>query len=252
MKKIIYSIALTVFSITINAQVRTNLNVNNSAINSQTAFFDASSSPTWNATTNQGKGMVFPKTNLTTLSQLIATPNGLNTAYPNRLDGMIVYNTGVGAPAIGATQTPQVTEGFYYYKNTSGNLNGGYWVRIGDGSANAKLALVQETGTTQSPAVATNLSIDNKDVFAVKGTFTNDGGNTVNIKKPEGFKTLHSIKMYRISGNTGAKQLAGSSLYSYEDVTEGSETKLKLIFGSGIISISYPEGEYEYVLEYLK
>lgn len=217
------------------------------------SFLDASSVTAWNQTAgNVGKGLVFPRTDLTQMASLVSSlPAGL-TNFPNRMDGMIVYNVGTGAPKINPTATPNVTPGFYYYENKTQNLQNGRWVRIGDGSANAKLALVQETGTTQSPAVATNLSIDSKDVFAVKGTFTNDGGNTVNIKKPEGFKTLHSIKMYRISGNTGAKQLAGSSLYSYEDVTEGSETKLKLVFGSGIISISYPEGEYEYVLEYLK
>lgn len=228
------------------AQVKTNQAVLQNSANNSSAFLDASSSPTWNGTTNQGKGMVFPKTNLTTLSTLVQSGPNTPNNFPNRMDGMIVYNTGVGAPAIGATQTPQVTEGFYYYKNTSSTLNGGYWVRIGDGSANRTISFANNV------EVETDIEISGKRVYATKGTFVHDGGNSVTIPKPAGFLTMYQVKIYRVSGtNPADKNLVGTTVNSYEEVT--GENKIRIIFGQGgILSLSYPEGNYEYVIEYIK
>lgn len=243
MKKIYISI-LGGFSFFAVAQIKTNQNVSQNAITSQTAFLDASSSTLWNTTSNQGKGMVFPRTNLTQLSTLLASPNGIGSSYPNRLDGMIVYNIGEGAPAIGAAQTPRVTEGFYYYNNKSTTLNGGHWVRIGDGSANRALLAF-----TDGQEVETNTTIDGAKVYAIKGSFVHDGGNSVLINKPTDFANLSQIKVYRKNGTGTDKNLVGSSLYSYEVVGN----QIKLIFGQGgILSLSYPQGNYEYMLEYTK
>ncbi|WP_276516739.1 hypothetical protein [Ornithobacterium rhinotracheale] len=114
------------------AQIKTNLNTVNGVINNQTAFLDASSSIQWNNSTNIGKGLVFPRTDLTQLKTLIAIPNGLATAYPHRLDGMLVYNTATGTSGIGNVQ---VKPGFYYYENKSNSLNGGTWKAMGAGAS---------------------------------------------------------------------------------------------------------------------
>ncbi|MBV7439855.1 hypothetical protein KRX57_00305 [Weeksellaceae bacterium TAE3-ERU29] len=123
------------------AQVRNNLIPANSSINGTTAFLDASSYIPWNNTTNEGKGFVFPRTNLVNLTTLLAPVQGLPASFPNRLDGMIVYNTESGTAAIGGTP---VKRGFYYYKNDSNNLQGGIWVPLSGSEANAQAGLWKE------------------------------------------------------------------------------------------------------------
>ncbi|MBV7441078.1 hypothetical protein KRX57_06560 [Weeksellaceae bacterium TAE3-ERU29] len=139
------------------AQVRNNLTPVNKSISGTSAFLDASSYIPWNNTTNEGKGLVFPRTNLVNLTTLKAPVQGLPTSFPNRLDGMIVYNTESGTAAIGGTP---VSRGFYYYKNDSNTLQGGTWVRLGDSEANASLwAQRQVNGITETylkPALANN------------------------------------------------------------------------------------------------
>ncbi|MHA3045288.1 hypothetical protein JSO61_008165 [Riemerella anatipestifer] len=128
MKKQIFILVALSINILSYAQIKTNKTVSQNVIPNQTAFLDASSTPQWNTSTNIGKGLVFPRTDLTQLNTLIATPNGVSLAYPNRLDGMIVYNTATGKSAIGNVD---VTSGFYYYENTSNTLSGGTWKPLG-------------------------------------------------------------------------------------------------------------------------
>ncbi|USL95273.1 hypothetical protein D1J36_008315 [Riemerella anatipestifer] len=128
MKKQIFILVALSINILSYAQIKTNKTVSQNVIPNQTAFLDASSTPQWNTSTNIGKGLVFPRTDLTQLNTLIATPNGVSLAYPNRLDGMIVYNTATGKSAIGNVD---VTSGFYYYENKSNTLSGGTWKPLG-------------------------------------------------------------------------------------------------------------------------
>ncbi|MDY3364222.1 hypothetical protein PG623_09450 [Riemerella anatipestifer] len=128
MKKQIFILGALSINILSYAQIKTNKTVSQDVIPNQTAFLDASSTPQWNTSTNIGKGLVFPRTDLTQLNTLIATPNGVSLAYPNRLDGMIVYNTATGKSAIGNVD---VTSGFYYYENKSNTLSGGIWKPLG-------------------------------------------------------------------------------------------------------------------------
>ncbi|AFL96820.1 hemagglutinin-like protein [Ornithobacterium rhinotracheale] len=118
-------------SLSTYAQIRTNKDISQNTISSQTPFLDASSSVAWNKSTNIGKGLVFPRTDLTQLKTMVAVPNGIISAYPNRLDGMLVYNTATGTSGIGNVQ---VKPGFYYYENKSTNLNGGTWKAMGAGA----------------------------------------------------------------------------------------------------------------------
>ncbi|MGV4463113.1 hypothetical protein ACQ1PR_05930 [Ornithobacterium rhinotracheale] len=119
-------------SLSTYAQIRTNKDISQNTISSQTPFLDAFSSVAWNKSTNIGKGLVFPRTDLTQLKTMVAVPNGLATAYPHRLDGMLVYNTATGTSGIGNVQ---VKPGFYYYENKSNSLNGGTWKAMGAGAS---------------------------------------------------------------------------------------------------------------------
>lgn len=110
------------------AQIKVNFSASTSPISSHTAFLDASSSATWNGSTNNGKGLIFPRVNLTTLATMIPSTS-LATNNPNRFDGMLVYNTATGTSAIGAKA---VKPGFFYYSNQSTNVNGGTWISVGD------------------------------------------------------------------------------------------------------------------------
>ncbi|MCK0203532.1 collagen-like protein [Ornithobacterium rhinotracheale] len=119
-------------SLSTYAQIRTNRGISQNTIPNQTAFMDVSSFSEWNNSTNIGKGLVFPRTDLTQLKTMVAVPNGIANAYPNRLDGMLVYNTATGTSGIGNVQ---VKPGFYYYENKSNSLNGGTWKAMGAGAS---------------------------------------------------------------------------------------------------------------------
>lgn len=156
MKKILFLSGFALSSLVLG-QIKTNLNVNQATINSQTAFLDASSTLSWNASSNVGKGLVFPRTDLTAMTTLVATPNGIGNSFPTRLDGMIVYNTGIGTAATG-TPGVAVVPGFYYYENKTPNLNGGTWKPLG-GTATAggaDWALAGNAGTTEATIDASN------------------------------------------------------------------------------------------------
>lgn len=128
MKKNILLVAL-LSTVAIGAQIKTNQNISQNSIPNQTAFLDASSSTDWNGKPNVGKGLVFPRTDLTVLATLVATPNGIPASFPTRLDGMVVYNTGTGTSKVGNVS---VKPGFYYYENKSTtDLHGGTWKPLG-------------------------------------------------------------------------------------------------------------------------
>lgn len=112
------------------AQVRiANSTANQSASNSS-AFIDASSNTTYNASSNVGKGLLFPRTDLTLFTAFGGTPIGAGTSYPNYYDGFVVYNTASsGQAGIGATDGT-LTPGYWFYENKSGTTNGGTWKPI--------------------------------------------------------------------------------------------------------------------------
>ena len=108
------------------AQIRAGYSSSIGNLTGNSAFLDASSSTYWNGKTNDSKGLVFPRTDLTAISALIPTTS-LPTNNPNKFDGMVVFNTATGTAAIGGTS---VIPGFYYYRNTSATINGGKWVSM--------------------------------------------------------------------------------------------------------------------------
>ncbi|MFI5452286.1 hypothetical protein ACHMWN_09025 [Pedobacter sp. UC225_61] len=144
------AVALLTGTLKSNAQVRTNLNLSNDGAPASTAFLDASSSVVWNSTANNlGKGLVFPRTDLTKLSNLAMTGFSLPSNFPNYMDGMMVYNVGSGVTPIGNVL---VSPGFYYYKNSSNTLLGGTWMPVSGGSSSisANWSLSGNTGINPS------------------------------------------------------------------------------------------------------
>lgn len=91
------------------AQVRANFNLGNDEAISSSAFFDASSSGFWNTSENEGKGLVFPRTDLTLLKSLVITGPNIPSNYPTFLDGMLVYNTATGTAALGGGAVTQAS-----------------------------------------------------------------------------------------------------------------------------------------------
>jgi hypothetical protein len=127
MKKILLLLTIISFSSIITAQVKVNQNAANSAINTSSAFMDASSSPLWNGTTNQGKGMLYPRVDLVNYTAMSHAGPFNASNNPNYFDGLLVFNTATGVAGIGADS---VFPGYYYYRNTTTTANGGHWVSL--------------------------------------------------------------------------------------------------------------------------
>ncbi|MFP3597579.1 hypothetical protein [Chryseobacterium sp. SIMBA_029] len=226
------------FNVNSQAQIKANQTVANASINNSTAFLDASSSTTWNGSSTLGKGILFPRTDLT---QLVLTNNGsyLPANNPNRFDGIIVYNTGTGnTPGTGSGIGGQaVVPGFYYFSNPGSPTatTTGQWLPVG---TSPKISI----GTAET---LTNTSIGNAPIYAIKGTFAATGSSTaVNIPSPTGMTGMYGITIYK----TGTNVVYDRSLYSYTLGTSAGNA----ITGSPSMSVVYPSGTYDYVLEYLK
>jgi hypothetical protein len=226
------------------AQLRTN-GFASGNIQGQSAFMDASGATNGFsdvANTKDGKGLVFPRTNLTNFT--FTTTTGDEDNFPTAYDGMIVYNTATGnTPVTGSGIGNQaITPGFYYFSNpTAGPTNGiftitaGQWLPLG-GSGKTII------GTTET---ITNTQIGTAAVYAIKGTFTANGTTTaVNIPSPTGMTSLYSVTIYK----AGTGVVFDKSLYSYTLGTGAGNA----ITGSPSMSVVYPSGTYDYVLEYLK
>jgi uncharacterized protein (TIGR02145 family) len=127
MKKTFLLLSIICFSSSITAQSKLNQHAANSAINTSSAFMDASSSPLWNGTTNQGKGMLYPRVDLVNYTAMSHAGPFNASNNPNYFDGLLVFNTATGVAGIGADS---VYPGYYYYRNTTTTVNGGHWVSL--------------------------------------------------------------------------------------------------------------------------
>ncbi|SIR65443.1 hypothetical protein [Chryseobacterium sp. RU33C] len=118
------------------AQIRT---VNSDAVGIATnssAFIDASSNTSINGNPNLGKGLIFPRTDLSTFTTFGGAPFGILNNYPTFYDGMIVYNTKDGGVAgVGATDGT-LKPGFWFYENKSSTVNGGTWKQVSSSTTN--------------------------------------------------------------------------------------------------------------------
>lgn len=238
MKKI-FILSLAFIGASLSAQINASSAVNNS-ITGENAFLDVSSYSAINGwTESESKGLAFPETDLTKFvfkTDFIAN-------FPTAFNGMIVYNTAPSGstndPAL-TTQTVGLTPGFYYFYNPTGSSTGtvtaGRWLPIGGTSPKVDV-LTTET--------ATNTLVAGKQVYAMKGQFTATGSSTaVNIPAPTGMTALYGITIYKAGTNT----VYDRSLYSYTIATTAGNA----ITGSPSMSVVYPNGTYDYVIEYLK
>ena len=170
MKKILLLLTLISFSRILTAQVKVNQNAANSAINTSSAFMDASSSPLWNGTTNQGKGMLYPRVDLVNYTAMSHAGPFNASNNPNYFDGLLVFNTATGIAGIGADS---VFPGYYYYRNTTTTANGGHWLSLRgiNGATGA-------TGLLSSGTAAGNTPYWDGTNWILNGTnFYNNGSN---------------------------------------------------------------------------
>ncbi len=230
MKKTILLIALFISVISF-AQVRmTGTSV--SATNSS-AFIDASSNNLNNTSAGVGKGLVFPRVDLSTFTFVGTT--GIASNFPSRFDGMIVYNTKDGGAANVGTTTGTLKPGFWFYENKSATTSGGTWKSIGSDAV-----ITKDITTTE---IELSTKIDGAQLYAIKGSFVASGTSAlITITKPTGMTGYYSVTIYK-DGKTYS-----NSIYSF-DVNSSSDN---VVTGNGTFVEVYPAGTYNYVLEYFK
>ena len=249
MKKYIIISILLFFMISnlANAQMLSNGAFVNQFPN-ESAFLDGS---TFNsATVNDGKGLVFPTTDLTVFTFKTAILDEIN--FPTAYDGMIIYNiaTGKTLAADASGNNGVVTDvfpGFYYFQNPGQKtiLTSGKWVLIGD--------LIKDI--SPSIEVTTSISVDGAKVYATKGTFEANGTSAmVTIAPPTGITGIYRITIFKntptaILNKPDVKAQIASSVYDF-DITNVSTPNV--ITGNYPFSEVYPLGIYNYTLEYFK
>lgn len=247
MKKNIFIAALLILSIKLSAQAYSNSDLQ-ANITDSNAFLDASSNFNSSANGSQslGKGLVFPDTDLTQFEFDMTLADGIY--FPSYFDGMVVYNTGNGNTRTGGsnpTVASTVTAGFYYFSNPDGatneNVSAGTWKPLGGG--NTKVTVPEAAATPAG--VATNVIVaGGKEVYAVRGQFTTTLNSTsVKIAVPTDLTSLYRITIYK----DGA--VFGTNVYSYD---KANTTTNNAYTGAPGMSVVYPVGTYDYVLEYLK
>ncbi|MCS3531781.1 hypothetical protein [Chryseobacterium sp. JUb7] len=224
-----------------SAQVLTNQPVNPTITNSN-VLLDGSTnfSNDVGAQPYVGKGVIIPSVDLVNFQFDLTLADG--ATFPTMFDGMIVYNNATGTTLTAGNRSSTataVTPGYYYFFNPNGYNNQtvqpGVWRPLG-GDPRVNVA------TTET---RTNTAINNAQVYAIKGTFTASGTSTaVNIPSPTGMTGMYSITIYKSGTNT----VYDRSLYSYTLGTGAGNA----ITGSPSMSVVYPNGTYDYVLEYLK
>jgi hypothetical protein len=132
-----------------HAQVRIVNSANNTGLNNSPAFIDASSNPTVNGSANVGKGLIFPRVDLSAMTAFPSVTAGIPTAFPTRFDGMIVYNTATsGTAGVGSTEGT-LSPGFWYYENKSASNTGGTWKPLGGGSSASDILDAAGNGLTK-------------------------------------------------------------------------------------------------------
>ena len=235
MKKIIniFLVSLVV-SLSSSAQILTTQTVNEGQGANSYAFIDGSSSTGYANFNGAGKGILFPRTDLTTLvttDVYDANSVGTITYNPNYYDGLIVFNTGTGAlPAsnsMGSTATV-VSPGFYYYRNTSSTFAGGEWKPLG--SAGSPKVHITENTPTETNLVTANTASEK--VISVTGTADGitthmDLGTTVLPKD-----TVINFRKAIICDSTGTQVLVATG--SYDTATN------KFVTGNGMMNYCLP------------
>ena len=208
-----------------SAQVLSNGSVTAGSLNAENPFFDASTNfdPNLSFSNSIGKGLVFPRTDLTVweFSSLFLDGSVLPTAY----DGMVVFNTGTGSTLTTGNNPSTasiVSPGFYYFSNPTGdvdlNVANGRWLPLGGSSTKTK-----EVVNVVVPANPTTATLN-------LGTTT--------IAANEVTKFL-GAKVYNAAGD-----LVLEATSEYDKATNVLTT------GNGFINHVLPAGTYSVVVEF--
>ena len=259
MKNYILTTIVLLFAFNLaNAQINTPSSLS-TTITGKHAFIDASDYGI-NWSSNESKGLVFPQTDLTQWVFQTEVLDGIifSTAY----DGMVVYNTGTGSTLatdlFGNGQTlskanngivTTVAPGFYYFYNpmlpmTSSTeiVENGKWLPLGSGSSGSIVVPVKDYTNTE---IATSISIDGKQVYAITGSFHAGGINAlITIEKPSGMTGYYKMTTYQ-NGRTFRSEISSF------DIDPLLFTN-NVVTGNGLFTEVYPSGDYTYTLEYFK
>jgi hypothetical protein len=236
MKKIITLVCLITINYATVAQIRA-INGTPASVLTSSAFLDASSSATYDATTSSAKGITFPRVDLTTFTFLGVI--GSNSSFRNSYDGFIVYNTATSGVALAGATSGTLSRGFWYYNNSAAVVgtntkNGGTWTQLGS-----------VTNYTAIP-VKTATSIDGAQVWAVKGSFIAPGTSAlVSIIMPAGMTGYYKMTTYQL-GKTFRSDISEFKMTTTHLNTDN------VVTGNGLFSEVYPAGTYDYTLEYFQ
>ena len=205
------------------SQIRVNDQVS-TTVTSESVFFDASGN-TFSSSTNNGKGLAFPRTDLTTFTFV---SDGNPFSFPTGYDGMLIYNTGTGISSVGGGVS--VTPGFYYLSNTSssGSTSTGTWKPLGS-EGSPKVHITENTPTETNLVTANTAS---EKVISITGTADGitthiDLGTTV---LPE--NTVVNFRKAIICDSTGTQVLVATG--SYDSATN------KFVTGNGMMNYCLP------------
>jgi len=175
----------------VEAQINTNGNTTN-IITGENPFIDLSSfSDPFGVPINQGKGLYFPRTDLT--SWTFITSNMSDTDFMTGFDGMIVYNSGTGNTVAGQGQVVAVTPGFYFFSNPTivigdqPTITSGQWESLGSGGSSGPIKIDDLTD-----AKSDNDGTDNGSsiFFGINAGAADDGANNSNVGI--GYNTFNS------------------------------------------------------------
>lgn len=222
----------------VNAQISV-YSTPNTNISESNYFFDASLQESVN-NPNLGRLFGFPRIDLTKF-RFDTSIMKKGKVFANYFDGVLVFNNYDGTTIDGIPT--EVGRGFYYFDNPTGednsNIINGKWMKLG--------------GTNYSTAATngsiTSNTIDGKPIYSYKSTFTQVTGESkteFDLTVPTGIKGLFKITIY----NTDANYYT-NSVYSLT-MDPNNSAKVKLVTGVPNISVVYPAGTYNYILEYLK
>ncbi|MFC5871312.1 hypothetical protein ACFP3I_01775 [Chryseobacterium arachidis] len=191
------------------------------------------------ANQSYGRGLGFPRTNLTTF-QFNTSPMD-NDVTLSHFDGMVVFNSATGNTVAGQGVQVAVIPGFYYFSNPGnpGNITNGRWIPMG---TNSRVNVLNGVAA----GVPTNTQVDGAQVYAYKGQFTTTGTSTaVTLAVPTGLTSMYGITIFK-RASSGNKVVFSKELYSF-DSTNGAA-----VTGSPSMSVVYPADTYDYILEYFK
>lgn len=157
-------------------QIRVANNPNNVSAPNSSAFIDASSTTQYNSSSNIGKGLLYPRTDLTGFTSFGGSAFGIGNNYPTYYDGFMVYNTATsGVAGVGSTEGT-LCRGFWYYDNVSKTLNGGIWRPLNPALCSPTTPVVVSSLDCGSRTISGTLT-ENTVASGVSVTLPYTGGN---------------------------------------------------------------------------